>query len=167
MIATIPPSTSRHRSAPSGDRIQHRDGVAGIAYWVDPKTDAMYPLSYRAYRVAREAEEKRPPRHRGLGRDIDLYLWQRGLASPSDTEVSLTVRRDAPIRIRRMVAEVLRSIRRGQAAGDAIRQVSRRFGLAQARARTFMTASIDFEVGPRRDACASAVSAPPSTTCVI
>ena len=33
---------------------------AGSAYWIDPGTDQVYPLSYRAYRQTREAEEKTP-----------------------------------------------------------------------------------------------------------
>ena len=85
------------------------------ACWVDPGTDQVYPLSYRAYR-----------RDRTLGPDIDHYVWRRGLAQQmAETEVSLTVRSDTPERIRRMIADVLRSIRRGQPAGDAIRHVSR------------------------------------------
>jgi hypothetical protein len=141
---------------------------AGSAYWVDPGTDQMYPLSYRAYRQTREAEEKTPPRHRTLGPDVDHYVWRRGLGPGTpEAEVSLTVRPDAPLRIRRLVAEVLRSIRRGQPAGDAIRQVSRRFGLAQTRARAFITASIDFEVRPRPYTIASFSGAQRSTTSVM
>ena len=141
---------------------------AGSAYWIDPGTDQVYPLSYRAYRQTREAEEKTPARHRTLGPDVDHYVWRRGLSpGTSEAEVSLTVRPDAPLRIRRMVAEVLRSIRRGQPAGDAIRHVSRRFGLAQSRARAFITASIGFEVRIRQDAGASFSGAQRSTTSVI
>ena len=126
---------------------------AGSAYWVDPSTDQAYPLSFRAYRLAREAEEKMPSRHRMLGPDVDYDLWRRGRTpAASGTEVSLTVRTDAPLRIRRMVAEVLRSIRRGQPAAKAIRHVSRRFGLGQSRARAFITASIAFEVQPPPEA---------------
>jgi hypothetical protein len=63
--------------------------------------------------------------------------------------VLLTVRQDAPPRIRRIVAEILRAIRRGQPAGDAIRHVARRFGLRHTRAREFITACIGFEIRPR------------------
>jgi hypothetical protein len=130
----------------------------------------VYPLSYRAYRRAREreAEEKAPPRHRTLGPDVDHYVWRRGLtpATP-EVEVALTVRPDAPPRIRRIVAEVLRAIRRGQPAGDAIRHVSRRFGLRQTRARAFITASIGFEVRPQQDALASFAPAQWPTTSVM
>jgi hypothetical protein len=44
------------------------------------------------------------------------------------------------------VGEVLRAIRRGKPAGDAIRYVARRFGLRHTRARALITAGIDFEV---------------------
>ncbi len=65
-----------------------------------------------------------------------------------------------------MVAEVLRSIRRGQPPADAIRHVSRRLGLAQTRVRAFITASIDFEVQPPPDAIASVSGAPRPTLSV-
>ena len=172
MITTTLTAASGHRLvAPPGHAIEDA-GVtgrpAGSAYWVDPGTDQVYPLSYRAYRQTREAEEKTPSRHRTLGPDVDHYVWRRGLSGGTpEAEVSLTVRPDAPLRVRRMVAEVLRSIRRGQPAGDAIRHVSRRFGLAQTRARAFITASIDFEVRPRQDAIASFTGALRSTTSVM
>jgi hypothetical protein len=116
----------------------------------------VYPLSYRAYRRTREAEEKAPPRHRTLGPDVDHYLWRQGRnPETSEVEVHLTVRPEAPPRVRRIIAEVLRGIRRGQPAGDAIRHVARRFGLRHMRARAFITAGIAFEVRPRHDALAS------------
>ena len=65
-----------------------------------------------------------------------------------------------------MVAEVLRSIRRGQPPADAIRHVSRRFGLAQTRVRAFITASIDFEVQPPPDTIAFLSGAPRPTMSV-
>ena len=132
------------------------DCAHDAAYWVEPGTDNAYPLSYCAYQRTREAEEKAPPRHRTLGPDVDHYVWRRGLgpATP-EMEVSLTVRPDAPPRIRRIVGEVLLAIRRGRPAGDAIRHVSRRFGLRQTRTRAFITASIGFEVRVQQDAIAS------------
>ena len=140
---------------------------AGSEYWVDPGTDQMYPLAYRAYRQAREAEEKTPARHRTLGPDVDYDVWRRGRnPGAPEAEVSLIVRTNAPLRIRRMVAEVLRSIRRGQPPADAIRHVSRRFGLAQTRVRAFITASIDFEVQPAPDTIASFSGAPRPTMSV-
>lgn len=121
-------------------------------YWIEPGTDHAYPLSFRAYRRAREAEEKPLSRHRTLGPDIDHYVWRRGLnLQTPGVEVRLTVRADAPPRIRRIVSEVLRAIRRGHPAGDAIRHVSRRFGLRQTNARAFITACIGFEIRPDGD----------------
>jgi hypothetical protein len=125
---------------------------AAATYWIEPGTDHVYPLSFRAYRRAREAEEKPLPRHRTLGPDIDHYVWRRGLNSAAPgAEVHLTVRATAPPRVRRIVSEVLRAIRRGHPAGDAIRHVSRRFGLRQAHARAFISASIGFELRPDGD----------------
>ena len=169
MITTTLTAASGHRPVATHGHVIEDAGVtgppAGFAYWVDPGTDQVYPLSYRAYRQTREAEEKTPARHRTLGPDVDHYVWRQGL-SPG-AEVSLTVRPDAPLRIRRMVVEVLRSIRRGQPAGDAIRHVSRRFGIAQTRARAFITASIDFEVRPPQTAIPSFSGAQRSTTSVM
>lgn len=170
MITTTLTAASGHR--PVAPHAIEDAGVtgpaAGSAYWVEPGTDHVYPLSYRAYRRTREAEEKAPPRHRTLGPDVDHYVWRRGLSPATpEVEVCLTVRPDAPPRIRRIVAEVLRSIRRGQPAGDAIRHVSQRFGLRQTRARAFITASINFEVRPRQDAIASFSPAQWPTTSVM
>jgi hypothetical protein len=132
---------------------------APVAHWIEPGTDHAYPLSFRAYRRAREAEEKPPPRHRTLGPDIDHYVWRRGLnpATPG-VEVHLTVRADTSPRIQRIVSEVLRAIRRGHPAGDAIRHVSRRFGLRQTHARAFIGASIGFELRPDDDPTALVAS---------
>jgi hypothetical protein len=118
-----------------------------VASWVDPGTYHEYPTSYTAYRRAREAQERMPPRHRGLGPDVDRYLARRWRDSvPPDVDVVLTFRPGAPPRLRRIVGEVLRAIRRGKPAGDAIRYVARRFGLRHPRARALITAGIDFEV---------------------
>jgi hypothetical protein len=107
-------------------------------------------MSFAAYRRAREAQEKTPPRHRGLGPEVDRYLargWRDGVAP--DVDVVLMFRPDAPLRLRRLVAAILRAIRRGAPAGDAIRRAARRFGLRHARARALLTAGIDFEVRSR------------------
>ena len=67
----------------AGGAIEDADAMgppAGSGYWVDPGTDQVYPLAYRAYRQAREAEEKTPARHRTLGPDVDYDVWRRGLA---------------------------------------------------------------------------------------
>jgi hypothetical protein len=118
-----------------------------VASWVDPGTHHEYPTSYTAYRRAREAQEKTPPRHRGLGPDVDRYLARRWRDSvPPDVDVVLMFRPEAPPRLRRIVGEILRAIRRGRPAGDAIRHVARRFGLRHTRARALITAGIDFEV---------------------
>jgi hypothetical protein len=162
-------AASVHRPFVPPGRVIEADAVKGLPpepeAWIDPGTDQVYPLSYYAYRRTREAEEKTPARHRTLGPDVEHYIWQRGFsAAAPEAEVSLTVRPDAPPRVRRMVAEVLRSIRRGRPASDAIRRVSRRFGLAQTRARAFLTASIDFEIRPRNDAIAYFAAAQRSST---
>jgi hypothetical protein len=176
MITTTLTAVSGNSPAPpncraAGDASAARrplDGSPAAAYWVEPGTDRVYPLSYCAYQRTREAEEKTPPRHRTLGPDVDHYVWRRGLSlTTPEVEVSLTVRSDAPPRIRRIVGEVLLAIRRGRPAGDAIRHVSRRFGLRQTRARAFITASIGFEVRVPQDAIASFAPAHWPTTLVI
>jgi hypothetical protein len=121
-------------------------------WWVDPGTDLAYPTSYPAYRRAREAEEKTPARHRGLGPDIDRLVWSRGPAQGARGEVRLIVRPDPPPRIQRIVAEVLRAIRRGEAVDPSIRHVARRFGLRPMRARALISGSLEIQVRPREDA---------------
>src|SRR5262245_38640437 len=104
-------------------------------YWVEPGTRVAYPTSYWAYRRTREAEEKPPPRHRGFGPEIDRYIsrrWRGPVAA--DVDVVLSFRPEASPRVQRMVGEVLRAIRRGRPAGEAIRHVARRFGLRAAHA---------------------------------
>jgi hypothetical protein len=158
MIASDPTATSLRHPLQAGSRgIADPPGegsaavaILGAACWLDPGTERIYPTSYRAYRRTREAEEKPLPRHRTLGPDVDHYVWRRGMGSTGlEVEVLLTVRQDAPPRIRRIVAEILRAIRRGQPAGHAIRHVARRFGLRHTRAREFITACIGFEIRPR------------------
>jgi len=123
-----------------------------VSCWVEPGTRNTYPMSYMAYRRTRESEEKPPPRHRALGPEIDHYVWRRWRDAPaSQVEVLLMFRPGAPPRVRRIVAEVLRAIRLGQPAGEAIRRVSRRFGLRHTRTREFITASVDFETRDRLD----------------
>lgn len=149
MIA--PPNASRCPIAGEGGPMAWT--LPGGVGWTEPNTSHTYPIAYPAYRRTREAEEKPLPRHRGLGPEIDHYVWQRwqGRAA-SAAEVRLTLRPGAPPRVQRIVAEILRAIRRGQSAGEAIRHVSRRFGLRQTRARAFITACLCFEVVPRADA---------------
>ena len=114
--------------------------------WVEPGTSMPYPVAYGAYRRAREAQEKTPPRHCGLGAEVDRHVWRRWrMPAASDVDVVLTFRPGASPRVQRIVSEILRSIRRGRPAGDAIRCVARRFGLRQSRARAFITDAIAFE----------------------
>lgn len=144
---SAPPNASRYRLLPVGSS------------WTEPHTSHAYPVAYPAYRRTREAQEKPLPRHRGLGPEIDHYVWRRwqGRATPA-AEVRLTLRPGAPPRVQRMVAEILRAIRRGHSAGEAIRHVSRRFGLRQTRARAFITACLCVEVVPRAEAVAYAAA---------
>ena len=115
--------------------------------WIEPQTGQTYPTSYGEYRRAREAQEKSPARHRGLGPEVDRHIlqhWRRRWEP--DVDVVLTFRAGAPPRVQRLVGEVLRSIRRGRPAGEAIRHVARRFGLRRAQAYAFISAAIAFEL---------------------
>ncbi|HWC04922.1 MAG TPA: hypothetical protein VHF87_19390 [Methylomirabilota bacterium] len=117
--------------------------------WAEPGTPNAYPLSYDAYRRVREAEEKPRPRHQALGAAVDQYVWSRWRLAPApEVEVLLTVHHDAPPRIRRMAAEILRAIRRGRPADEAIRHVSRRFGLRQARTQACLAAWLGVRLRP-------------------
>ena len=133
----------------------------GASCWADPATQHTYPLSFEAYRRTRAAEEKPPPRHQGLGPAVDHHVWTRWRLAPTpEVEVLLTMRADAPARIRRIAAEILRVIRRGRPADEAIRHVSRRFGLRQARAQACLAACIGVELLPiQHDAAPSAGTA--------
>ena len=122
------------------------------AYWADPSTEHTYPLSYEAYRRAREAEEKRPPRHQALGAAADHYVWDRWRVRPMhEVEVLLRMRADSPPRIRRIVAEILRAIRRGRPAEEAIRHISRRFGLRQTHVQACLAACLGVQMRPIDD----------------
>jgi hypothetical protein len=123
--------------------------MASADTWVEPQTNQAYPRAYAHYRRVREAQEKRAPRHRTLGPDIDRYVWDRWQRSgASEAEVVLTFRSGTSPRVRRLVGEILRAIRRGHPATDAIRHVGRRFGLRQQQTRAFIAAGIDFEIRP-------------------
>jgi hypothetical protein len=50
-----------------------------------------------------------------------------------------------------MISEILRAIRRGRPAEEAIRQVSRRFGLRQARIHACLEASLGIQLRPIHD----------------
>jgi len=130
-------------------------------HWVEPGTNRTYPLSYWAYRRTREAQEKSPARHCTLGPEVDRYVWRRWRGpAASELHVVLTFRPGASPRIQRIVGEVLRAIRRGQPAGDAIRRVARRFGLRNAHARAFITDAIAYEVRARVDLMAPSGGGP-------
>jgi hypothetical protein len=120
--------------------------------WIEPETGQTYPTSYGEYRRAREAQEKSPARHRGLGPEVDRRVWQhwRQRWEP-DVDVVLTFRAGVSPRVHRLVGEVLRSIRRGRPAGEAIRQVARRFGLRHGQAHAFISAAIVFELRAHGD----------------
>ena len=147
MIASTVRATCPRRTTAPVHASARDASTEGSPYWVDPGTRQCYPVAYRAYRRAREAEETHPPRHRVLGPDVDHYLWRRGhdAAAAPEVEVLLTFRHEAPPRVRRLVVEILRAIRRGRPAGEAIRHVSRRFGLRRTRALGFVTACVLFE----------------------
>ena len=121
------------------------DATAGAACWIEPGTRDVYPVAYGAYRRKREAQEKRPPRHRQLGPDIDHLVWRRCLTSVSDVDIVLAIRPGTPPRIQRMVSEVLARIRRGRSASQAIRDVARRFSLRHGRALAFIAANVMLE----------------------
>ncbi len=109
-----------HRRTMIPARLGELRDVPTATHWVEPGTRQIYPMSYPAYRRTREAEDRRPPRHRSLGPDVDHYLCRRWRArAEPEVAVRLTMRPDTPPRIRRIVNEILRAIRRGQPAGDA------------------------------------------------
>jgi len=116
-------------------------------YWIEPETGDTYPTSYGEYRRRREAQEKPPARHRGLGPEVDRQVWQHWHQRESpELDVVLTFRTGVSPRVQRLVSEVLRSIRRGHPAGEAISKVGRRFGLRHRQAHAFISSAIAFEV---------------------
>jgi hypothetical protein len=99
--------------------------------------------------------EKSPPRHRGIGPEIDRYVWRRWQRPPLEiVDVVLTFRPGTSPRVQRIVGEVLRAIRRGPRAPDAIHHVAKRFGLRHAKAGAFISAGLRFEMLPRHEAAA-------------
>jgi hypothetical protein len=125
-------------------------GGCNTECWIEPDTRRAYPMAYGAYRRTREAQEKRPPRHRTLDPEIDRYVWRRWRRPvASDVDVVLTFRDGVSPRIQRIVGAVLRDIGRGSPAAVAIRHVARRFGLRQGQARAFIGAGIGFELRER------------------
>ena len=126
---------------------------ASAQSWVEPGTRLIYPTSYGAYRRIREAQEKTPARHCTLGPEVDRRIWRRWCSPAAhDVDVVLVLRPGTPPRVRRIVSEVLRAIRRGRPAAEAIRHVARRFGLRHAHTREFISAAIAFEARASDDA---------------
>src|SRR5262249_11281614 len=81
-------------------------------YWVEPCTRQVYPHAFEAYRRRREAEERPPARHRGLGPDVDRYVWRRwGARRSPSVEVQLTLRAGTSPRIRCLFTKILDAIR--------------------------------------------------------
>lgn len=143
--------------ASAGSRLpaagQDRGGQQCPGYWVEPRTRRVYPLAFEAYRRRREAQERPRSGHRALGPAVDGYVWRRwGDPRSPDVEILLTLRADTSPRLRRLVAEILRAIRRGRSAPEAIRQVARRFGLRQTQARACLAACLGFTTRARGDA---------------
>jgi hypothetical protein len=127
-----------------------RQGIAGC--WVEPCSGRVYPFEFEAYRRRREAEERPRSGHRTLGPDVDAYVWRRwGTTRSPDVEVLLTLRPETSPRIRCLLAQILRSIRLGHPASEAIRQVSRRFGLRQTQTRACLVQCVGFAMCPRGD----------------
>jgi hypothetical protein len=130
--------------------------MSAIDRWTEPGTTQAYPFAFEAYRRLREAEEKPLPRHQILGGQVDHYVWRRWrVRSSANVDVLLTLRRDASPRIRRIVAAILASIRRGRPPHEAIRLAARRFQLPQSRVRAYLVAHLHFDL--RRHEQASGV----------
>jgi hypothetical protein len=130
-------------------------------YWVEPRSHHIYPLAFDAYRRHREAEERPLSRHRGLSPAVDSYVWRRwGNMRSTDVEILLTLRADTSPRIRRLVAEILRVIRRGISAREAIRRVSRRFRLRPTHTRARQAACVGFTTRSRGDAISALTERP-------
>jgi hypothetical protein len=130
-------------------------------YWVEPGTRRIYPLAFKAYRRCREAEERPRSGHRGLGPSVDSYVWRRwGNMNSPRVEILLTLRAETSPRVRRLAAEILRVIRRGRTAREAIRRISRRFGLRQAQTRAHLAACVGFTTRSRGDTISAITERP-------
>lgn len=115
--------------------------------WTEPGTAQAYPFAYEAYRRLREAEEKPLPRHQFLGCEVDRHVWRVWRVRPNArVDVLLKLRHDASPRIRRIVAAILASIRRGHSPDEAIRLTAKRFGLRSARVRTCLATHVNCDL---------------------
>src|SRR6185295_14274768 len=96
-----------------------RLAVNATERWIDPGTAQAYPFAYDAYRRLREAQDRRLARHQVLGAQVDRHVWRRWrVRATASVDVLLTVRGASP-RLRRMVAAILASIRRGHPPDEA------------------------------------------------
>jgi hypothetical protein len=130
-------------------------------FWIEPCTGKSYPLAFEAYRRQRETEERPHRAHRTMGPDVDEYVWRRwGNERSNDVEVEMTLRPNTPPRIRRLIGEVLRGIRRGATAAFVIQQVSTRFKLRQARMRACLAACLGITKRARGDALSRVAERP-------
>jgi len=124
-----------------------RTNFAVVDRWTEPGTAQAYPFAYEAYRRLRETEEKPLPRHQFLGCQVDRHVWRVWRVRPSSrVDVLLTLRHGASPRIRRIVAAILASIKRGHSPDEAIRLTAKRFGLPSARVRTCLAAHVNFDL---------------------
>ena len=144
-----------------GNREERTPARGEERYWVEPHTGQAYPVAFEAYRRRREAEERPPSRQRGLGPDVDCYVWRRwGNRQSADVEVLLTLRDGTSPRIRCLFTQILCAIRRGRSARDAIRRVSRRFGLRERQTRSCLAGCMAFTTCPRGDALSRVAERP-------
>ena len=130
-------------TAPSsgGSRLVNEGG------WREPLTRGLYPFSFEAYRARRESEERWPPRHQRLGAQVDREQW-RQWAIPGPVVVELVVRSTAPPRIQRIIGEVLRAIRHGASAKQAIRAAARRLRVKPVRVRSWIATHVACRQAP-------------------
>jgi hypothetical protein len=110
--------------------------------WREPRSHTVYPFGFEAYRRAREREERWPARHQRLGHQVDRQQWREWTSRPASTAVALEIAHKVPPRIHRVIGAVLRSIRHGQSADQAIRQVSRRLRVKPFRVRAWIAANV-------------------------
>jgi len=128
-IATEAPSSGCSSSASSE------------AGWREPATHGVYPFAFEAYRARREREERWPARHQRLGTQVDREQWRRWVGGVP-LVVEFEVQPTAPPRIQRVIGEILRAIRHGASANEAIRAASRRLRVRPGRVRAWIAAHV-------------------------
>ena len=146
MASVLPCSRAAEGDAvPTHEAVYSNSAVAGG--WTEPGTAQAYPFAYEAYRRLRETEEKPLPRHQFLGCEADRHVWRVWRVRPNArVDVLLKLRHNASPRIRRIVAAILASIRRGHSPDEAIRLTAKRFGLRSARVRTCLATHVNFDL---------------------